>query len=52
LSKSAFKLTVFRYDCIIANPIKKRSIFFDEEGVKVFILKNLWNRFLSGFVTC
>jgi len=25
--------------------MKKRSIFFDK-GVKVFILKNCWNRFL------
>jgi len=28
--------------------MKKRSIFFDEEGVNVFILKNRWNRFLVG----
>jgi len=28
------------------NVMKKRSIFFDE-GVKVFIWKNCWNRFLA-----
>jgi len=26
--------------------MKKRSTLFDEEGVKVFIVKNCWNRFL------
>jgi len=26
--------------------MKKINILFDEEGVKVFILKNCWNRFL------
>jgi len=32
----------------VKNVIKKRSIFFDEEDVKVFVLKNCWTRFWSG----
>jgi len=36
----------------IKNAIKKISIFFDEEGVKVFILKTVETGFGKEFVTC